>query len=398
MKQTLKKTNPGSAVKLNLCEADIQSLRRQLIRWFSAAKRNLPWRQHRDPYAIWLSEVMLQQTQVKTVIPYYNKFLTRFPDIRSLARADIAEVLTLWAGLGYYRRAHQLHAAARDILNHHGGVMPLEFDRLLSLPGFGPYTAGAVASIAFGQRVPAVDGNVLRVMTRLLADGRDIHQPAVQRDLRRTAETWVPPRRTGDFNQALMELGATICTPRNPICTRCPLGSICRARRKGDPAQFPRRTPTVDRRTLYLAAIAVTDGSGKLFMAQRRSPGLWAGLWELPSVTTPGPDAPHVREVIKLAAEHHGIHLTAVRRVTDIVHILTHRHITVWIYQGRAAGSGRKRGRPAPPPTPTDYAATCWTAHPDALPLSVLAEKQLAALRAAEADIPAAGCAGRGQE
>ncbi len=192
MKQTLKKTNPGSAVKLNLCEADIQSLRRQLIRWFSAAKRNLPWRQHRDPYAIWLSEVMLQQTQVKTVIPYYNKFLTRFPDIRSLARADIAEVLTLWAGLGYYRRAHQLHAAARDILNHHGGVMPSEFDRLLSLPGFGPYTAGAVASIAFGQRVPAVDGNVLRVMTRLLADGRDIHQPAVQRDLRRTAETWEP--------------------------------------------------------------------------------------------------------------------------------------------------------------------------------------------------------------
>ncbi len=388
MKQRLKKTNPGSALNLNLGEADIKSLRRRLIRWFSAAKRNLPWRQSRDPYAIWLSEVMLQQTQVATVIPYYNKFLTRFPDIRSLARADIAEVLTLWAGLGYYRRAHQLHAAARDILNNHGGVMPSEFDRLLNLPGFGPYTAGAVASIAFGKRVPAVDGNVLRVMTRLLADPRDIRRPAVQQDLRRTAETWIPTRRAGDFNQALMELGATICTPRNPRCPRCPLCAICRARRRGDPAQYPRRTPAVDRRTLYLAAIAVTDGSGNLFMAQRRSPGLWAGLWELPSVTTPGPTPPPAREMVKLAAEHHGLHLTAVRRVTDIVHILTHRHITVWVYQGRATGSVRKRGTLASPPTPTGYAATRWTAHPDGLPLSVLAEKQLAALRTAEADMP----------
>ncbi len=388
MKKRLKKQNPGSAFHLNLGDADIQSLRRRLIRWFSAAKRNLPWRQSRDPYAIWLSEVMLQQTQVATVIPYYNKFLTRYPDIRSLARADIAEVLTLWAGLGYYRRAHQLHAAACQILNNHGGVMPSEFDRLLSLPGFGPYTAGAVASIAFGQRVPAVDGNVLRVMTRLLADPRDIRRPAVQQDLRRTAETWIPPRRAGDFNQALMELGATICTPRSPRCPRCPLRAICRARRKGDPAQYPRRTPTVDRRTLYLAAIAVTDGNGNLFMAQRRSPGLWAGLWELPSVTTPGPNPPPARKVVKLAAEHHGIRLTAVRRVTDIVHILTHRHITVWIYQGRVATAVRKRGRPLPASTPTDYAATRWTPQPDGLPLSVLAEKQLAALRAAEADIP----------
>ncbi|MGC8559295.1 MAG: A/G-specific adenine glycosylase [Phycisphaerae bacterium] len=398
MKHTVKTNKPASALSLKLPKADIDTLRRRLLRWFSAAQRKLPWRQSRDPYAIWLSEVMLQQTQVATVIPYYNTFLTRFPDIRSLARADITDVLTLWAGLGYYRRAHQLHAAARDILNNHGGVIPTEFDRLLNLPGFGPYTAGAVASIAFGQRVPAVDGNVLRVMTRLLADPRDIRRPAVQQDLRRTAETWIPPRRAGDFNQALMELGATICTPRNPRCLRCPLSTICRGHRNGDPAQFPRRGPTVDRRTLYLAAIAVTADRGELLMARRRSPGLWAGLWELPSITIPGPNAPPVREATRLADAKLGIHLAKLRRVSDIVHTLTHRHITVWIYRGRVASADRRRGNPVPAPKSTDYAEMYWAAQVDELPLSVMAEKQLSALRAAEADIPAARCVGETED
>lgn len=337
---------------------------------------------------------MLQQTQVATVIPYYNNFLTHFPDIRSLARADTADVLALWAGLGYYRRAHQLHAAAQIVLNNHGGMLPTEFDHLLSLPGLGPYTAGAVASIAFGRRVPAVDGNVLRVMTRLLADGRDIHQPTVQRDLRRTAETWVPPRRAGDFNQALMELGATICTARSPLCPRCPLRAICSARRSGDPTQYPVSTPAIDRRNLYMAAIAITSDNNELFMAQRRSPGLWAGLWELPAVTISGPKAPRIAELIRLARDKLGIQLAEANRVTDIRHTLTHRQITVWIYRGRAAAAGRKRGRPTPAATPTDYAAIRRATRPDELPLSVLAEKQLSALRLAEADIPAAGCAG----
>ncbi len=370
----------------------VRTLRRRLLRWFAAFQRDLPWRKTRDPYAIWISEVMLQQTQVATVIPYYNRFLIQLPDIKTLANADIEAVLALWAGLGYYRRAHQMHRAAREILVKHDGQLPSRFAELLRLPGFGPYTAGAVGSIAFGQRVPAVDGNVLRVMTRILADNRNIRAPETQREFRAAAQDWLPSRRVGAFNQALMELGATICTVRNPQCRICPLNAVCRSFQTGTPMQYPVRTRRETRRHLYLAAIFVVSDRNQVLMARRPSAGLWAGLWELPSLEVSGSAGPPGDRWAMQMGRELGIVLRHPQPVKRINHTLTHREITVWIYAGMVPGR-RDRGHHSsvraairvPASGLWDhYADIQWMVDPHQLPLSVLAKKQLAAVQAPE--------------
>ncbi|MHC4548029.1 MAG: A/G-specific adenine glycosylase [Planctomycetota bacterium] len=261
--------------------------RRNLLAWYRRRRRDLPWRRTGDPYAIWVSEIMLQQTRVAAVVPFYERFLRRFPEVLALARARLDTVLALWSGLGYYRRARHLHAAAK-ILSREG--FPRTAAAWRRLPGVGPYTAAAVASIAFGEPVAVVDGNVERVLCRLHAlTDRD------PRRLRARAQAWLAPRAPGDHNQAVMELGATVCTPRSPACPRCPLRGSCRGR--AAPARYPgpkrRARPVTERR-----AVAFVRRNGKVFLRRRAGPGLLSGLWDLP---------PARRRGEPLAVVRHGV-------------------------------------------------------------------------------------------
>src|SRR3954447_16114758 len=254
-----------------------------LLTWFDQHRRDLPWRRTSDPYKIWLSEVMLQQTRVETVLPFYNRFLERFPTVEDLARAEVEEVLALWSGLGYYRRARQLHAAAREIAA--AGAFPSTLEGLLALPGIGAYTTAAVASIAFGVAAPVMDGNVERVLSRCLALDADPHASAGRRQLLAAAAELLDPLRPGDSNQALMELGATLCSPRNPKCLLCPLRSGCRAAAEGDPERYPvPKTKREPERHRLLVAV-VEEASGVLLFRRPDDSTLLAGTWELPWMT-----------------------------------------------------------------------------------------------------------------
>ncbi len=253
----------------------------RLLGWYTTQPRDLPWRRSRDPYAIWVAEVMLQQTPVETVIPYYERFLARFPTVEALAAAPLDDVLRLWAGLGYYARARHLHAAARRIVAEYGGQMPDNLGALLRLPGIGRYTAGAILSIAFNQDAPVLDGNVRRVLCRVFHIIEDPRQAAVERRLWELAAQLVPPGRAGDYNQALMDLGATVCTPRAPRCPLCPLMALCEAQKQGDQESLPTKAP---RRELphYDVTAGVIWRDGRVLLAQRRPEGLLGGLWEFP--------------------------------------------------------------------------------------------------------------------
>lgn len=255
------------------------TLQAALLRHYDRHARDLPWRAETDPYRVWVSEVMLQQTRVETVIPYYRRWLEQFPDVGSLATADVDDVLLAWQGLGYYRRARNLHAGAAVVRERHGGRLPGSYQGLRALPGVGEYTAGAVASIAFGEAVPAVDGNVKRVLARLY----DEPTPGVAW-LRRTAAELVDRDRPGDWNQALMELGATVCTPTHPGCHACPVAEWCRARAAGTQAERPARPmkKAVPARTFVVAV--VVDLQGRALVVRRPEKGLLAGMWAFPDV------------------------------------------------------------------------------------------------------------------
>lgn len=254
---------------------------RSLLRWFDENARDLPWRQTHDPYAIWISEIMLQQTQVATAGPYYERFMRRFPTVEKLARARLDTVLKLWEGLGYYSRARNMHEAAREIVTRFGGHLPAEKEALLSLPGVGAYTAGAIASIAFGRREPVVDGNVIRVLCRLFRIQADPKKAAVQKELWAIAQRLLPGSRVGDFNQALMELGSEICVPRTPRCETCPLKRVCQARLHGDETTLPLRTAK-KKVPQYTVVVGVIYKKGQILIDKRKPEGLLGGLWEFP--------------------------------------------------------------------------------------------------------------------
>jgi A/G-specific adenine glycosylase len=266
----LRKLSPRSTV----------TIQRKLLAYFDQHGRDLPWRASTDPYHIWVSEIMLQQTRVDTVRPYYDRWLKRFPHVRALADAPLDDVLKSWEGLGYYSRARNLHAAARMVCERHHGDLPAELQQLRALPGIGEYTAGAIASIAFNQRAAVIDGNVHRVLHRLLDQPR-IPLPK----LREVAAALVPPQRAGDFNQALMDLGATICTPRAPLCNSCPLIGECRAFAAGTQNQRP--VPP-EKRTIpekHFNVVVLLDAHHYVLIQQRPHKGLLAGLWEFPATT-----------------------------------------------------------------------------------------------------------------
>ncbi len=256
-----------------------------LLDWYDRERRDLPWRTRRgrraDPYRVWLSEIMLQQTTVKAVIPFYERFLARWPTVAVLADADTEDVLAAWAGLGYYSRARNLHKCAKAVMAEHGGQFPRTEEGLATLPGIGPYTAAAIAAIAFGEPSTPVDGNIERVVSRLFACRRPL--PAAKREIKRLAETLTPQRRAGDFAQAMMDLGAAVCTPKRPSCLVCPLQQDCHAHALGIEAQLPVKLAKAERPVRYGTAFLALREDGQVLLRKRPEAGLLGGMLEIPS-------------------------------------------------------------------------------------------------------------------
>jgi len=297
------------------------ALRQKLLRWYHQHRRDLPWRRSRDPYAIWVSETMLQQTQVKTVLPYYERFLSAFPNVQALARAPLARVLRFWSGLGYYRRAENLSAAARRIVRRHGGKLPPDYAELRALAGIGEYTAGAILSIAFQQPYPAVDGNARRVLGRLFR----IHDA---RALRRLAAKLISHTRPGDFNQALMELGATICAPAAPRCGACPLEGECQSRSQ---KTFHQRAARARIKFIDVTwPLAVVRRRGKVLLRRRAAADLLARLWELPGAPLAG--RLKAAAALRRELEFLSPRLGPLQPIGEFRHAITHRRIRAPVY------------------------------------------------------------------
>jgi A/G-specific adenine glycosylase len=312
-------------------EAGLRSARAPLLRWYRRNRRDLPWRRTSDPYAIWVSEVMLQQTQVATVLPYYERFLRRFPDLRSLAEAREEDVLAAWSGLGYYRRACSLREGARVVMERHGGKVPQDPVELLELPGVGRYTAGAIASVAFGRTEPVLDGNVRRVLSRLLA--RDGVGAAEERALWEAAGVLVRGRDPGDLNQALMELGATICTPRAPRCPVCPVSSSCLAGKSGTPEAFPRARPTRAPEAVRVAA-ALVERRGRVLLERPGAGSPLRGVWDLPAFEVRGRASAAVT-IGRGLLSRHGLAVRVGDAAARTRHAILHRRLLIETYRCR---------------------------------------------------------------
>ena len=299
-----------------------------LLAWYDAGRRILPWREEPTPYHVWISEIMLQQTRVEAVKPYYDRFLLALPDIESLAAVEEESLLKLWEGLGYYNRARNLRKAAQILVSEYEGKMPDDFDRIEALPGIGSYTAGAIASIAFGRAYPAVDGNVLRILARLRADDRDILDAKVKRSVEEELRSVMPKDRSGDFNQALMELGATVCIPVGaPKCEICPWKALCRAREEGRETAFPKKAKKKPR-VVEKKTILVIQDANKVALRKRPEKGLLAGMYEFPSI-----EGNCKEEQVLAHIKELGLIPIRIRQLPAAKHIFTHRewHMTGYL-------------------------------------------------------------------
>lgn len=320
-----------------------QRLRRSLLGWFDSHARDLPWRRTRDPYAIWVSEIMLQQTQVATVIPYFEAFLRDFPNVRALASAQIGDVLRRWEGLGYYRRARQMHAAAERMVQQHDGCLPESFAEMLALPGIGRYTAGAVLSISADRRLPVVEANTVRLYSRLVALRHPPAETTSNRLLWEVAESLLPRTRCGRFNQAAMELGALVCTPRQPRCAECPLRDLCPTYHQGLQGEIPGRVRAL--RYEDRSHVAIVARHGDRFFLRRCPPGgHWAGLWDFPryDVTgrSDGNPATLAVEVQRRFAEEFGFAVRVGEKMKTVRHGVTRFRITLDAFAAEAEARG----------------------------------------------------------
>jgi A/G-specific adenine glycosylase len=311
--------------------------------WFRQHRRDLPWRRDRDAYRIWVSEVMLQQTQVVTVVPYFERFLARFPTLPDLARADEQEVLRLWEGLGYYRRARDLHRAAGLILSGHQGRFPADPAALAGLPGLGEYTRNAVLSQAFDLRLPILEANSQRVLSRLLGHAEDPRQGPARRRLWRAAEQLLPRRDVGEFNQALMELGALVCTVTAPGCDRCPVAARCLARQQGRQEQIPARNPPPATTLVRESAVVVRRGDGKVLLVQRPASGRWASLWEFPHGPLAEGEA-HEEAAVRLARNLTGLEVVLGAELVTLEHGITRYRITLVCFEAEHIRGNFRRG------------------------------------------------------
>ncbi len=312
---------------------------RPLLDWISGARRDLPWRRRRDPYAVWISEMMLQQTRVATVIPYFEKWLQRFPDTATLASAPLGDVLKAWEGLGYYSRARSLHRTAQEVVKRHGGEIPGEKDVLLALPGIGRYTAGAILSLAFGQVEPVLDGNVRRVFCRVYDISADPHERETEEILWKLAAELVeaaPAGAAGDLNEAIMELGALICTARQPTCTACPLIEVCLAYAHGTVVERPTKRRKTPLPHYDVVAGVIRDTRARLLLIQRQPSGLLGGLWGFPGGKLQENEALSAG-LVRGIREQVGIEVMPGSAITRIAHAYTHFRITLHAFRCEAA-------------------------------------------------------------
>ena len=307
-----------------------RKLQTALLGWFDSEQRDMPWRGTGDPYRIWVSEIMLQQTQVNTVIPYYQRWMKSFPTPHKLARSREETVLKHWEGLGYYSRARNLHQAAKILVKEHQGRVPDTYEELIKLPGIGRYTAGAILSIAFDQPEPVLDGNVKRVLSRLFVMRGNGVPAAHENRLWETSATLVPAKRPGDFNQAMMELGATVCLPKKPLCLLCPLHKQCKARKRGEVGKFPAPKARARTQKIEVSAAVITRG-GKVYIQQRPHGGLMGGLWEFPG----GKRRPKETEEACLKREIReelGIPVVIAKKLMTLKHSYTQFRVTLNVF------------------------------------------------------------------
>ncbi|MEW5719592.1 MAG: A/G-specific adenine glycosylase [Chloroflexota bacterium] len=325
--------------KLSAARSNVFAAR--LLAWYARHKRDLPWRRDaRDPYRVWIAETLLQQTQVATVIPYYERFLARFPNVRALASARLDDVLKAWEGAGYYARARNLHRAAKEIVARFGGEIPSTVEELRTLPGIGRYTAGALASIAFGRDAPVIDGNVTRVLCRYFKIVADPKSTRTQKELWKLAASLLPRGRAGDFNQALMELGATVCAPRNPECAACPLKRACLARRLNLQDKLPTKR-TKRKLPHHQVAVGIIRKGNRILIAKRFARDLLGGLWEFPGGHRERNETlSHC--VAREAQEELGIRIAVGEEFAAIDHAYSHFRITLHAFHCRWV-SGRPR-------------------------------------------------------
>ncbi len=328
----IKEQGQFSSGDVSLHEGEWQSLRQALLVWYADAARDLPWRRRCDPYAIWVSEIMLQQTQVKTVIPYYHRWLAQFPTIEKLASADLQPVLKAWEGLGYYTRARNLHRAAQEIIQHHGGVFPTQLKDVLALPGIGRTTAGGILSAAFNQPVAILDGNVKRVLARLVA--LPVPPTKATNQLWQLSESLLDRGHPREFNQALMDLGATVCTPKKPDCNSCPWRPHCQAYNRGMQSHLPMRETSSPLPHKNIGVAVIWNEQGQILIDRRRPEGLLGGLWEFPGgKIEPGET---VEECIKREIkEELAIEIEVGDRLITIDHAYSHFRVTLNVHHCR---------------------------------------------------------------
>ncbi|GAB4365058.1 MAG: A/G-specific adenine glycosylase [Calditrichia bacterium] len=309
---------------------EIKTFRQNLLNWYKKHRRPFPWRKSDDPYEIWVSEVMLQQTQAATALTYFPTFIARFPTLRRLASADQQEVLKAWEKMGYYARARNLHRAAQIILNEHSGKIPTNYSEFKKLPGVGEYIAAAVMSIAFNQSWPVVDGNVKRVLARLLRITEPVNGASSKKVWQNFAGQLLHPEKPGDFNQAMMELGSLICKPKNPDCVQCPVKAFCTAYRQGVQSDYPKRrsTPPVP---AYRIAVGIVQRNGKMLITRRRPEGLLGGLWEFPGGKIESEESP-ARACNREIREETGVDVQVGEHLLNVKHAYSHFKVRLEVF------------------------------------------------------------------
>ncbi|WHY78787.1 A/G-specific adenine glycosylase [Neobacillus sp. WH10] len=313
---------------------NINAFQNDLISWFKNEQRDLPWRKDQDPYKVWVSEIMLQQTRVDTVIPYFNRFIDWFPTINDLAEADEDKVLKAWEGLGYYSRVRNLQSAVKEVKEKYNGEVPNSPKEIGELKGVGPYTAGAILSIAYGIPEPAVDGNVMRVLSRILSIWEDIAKPSSRKVFEKAVRELISHEDPSSFNQALMELGALICTPTSPSCLLCPVRDHCHAFFEGVQHELPIKTKKTKSREVQLAAVILTDKTGKIVIHKRPANGLLANLWEFPNIELHHPMQNDREQVVPLFKETLNLEINLDQIIGQIDHVFSHLVWNINVYTG----------------------------------------------------------------
>ena len=318
----------------NIEKISIKEFQDDLISWFKAEQRELPWRKDQDPYKVWVSEIMLQQTRVDTVIPYFNRFIEWFPTINHLANANDDKVLKAWEGLGYYSRVRNLHSAVKEVNEKYNGQVPNTPKEISSLKGVGPYTAGAILSIAYGIPEPAVDGNVMRVLSRILSIWEDIAKPSTRKVFENAVRQLISHDEPSEFNQALMELGALICTPTSPSCLLCPVRDHCQGFHEGVETDLPVKSKKNSQRTVELAAVILKDDSGRILIHKRPENGLLANLWEFPNVEIHQPFVLERAQIADLFHDSFDMDIQLEKGIGQIEHIFSHLIWNIRVYTG----------------------------------------------------------------